>query len=605
MGQEAQNDAVRPSRQTSSVSSSEGAESKTSNRSKANIRVSLACVQCRSKHVKCDATLPACNRCRLEEKPCFYAKSRRGIRDPKKRSLISDKPPVSPSKPLFSTPGTSSPSTPGHHPNSLPGGWSVCPKSQELSSQANERDLLFDAFYNYFRPSHPCLPPKKFFLSHIESDPDSYHFLISVINFCGSLYIPHVCSEELRETAYSAACGSLPFTVQSVQGLVLLSVIAFGELKFDHHTGFMIRATTMAVELGMHRKSFADVTPDPILAESYRRTWWCLTLHDSLRTTQDRGHTLSVADIDCNVDLPCEEWEYEAGVIPHPKSRIEYEAQTNLGCTDFSSMALLVDMCRIQTELVSPFELTPDDKKPEIFQRADSRICDWLRRVPRWKMDLVDPEGKVDIVLFQAVALAHINRLRIRQSRSRQGLNLGQYFPIGPASGPDRKGQAVKTFGWSPHPIDIQAANGFCDLFRYPLPPMNLSPVLAFGALRVALAYLDACVFLGLDSSEFREKLNTVTQVLTAHGKAWPLSKRATEEIDIVIKEYLTPRPPNSSRSESSLDSGTWMPIHNNLLNRNLFLGTDLVFDPNQDFNLIQEWTANGTWPNLVNVYPV
>ncbi|CCF46793.1 hypothetical protein CH063_15436, partial [Colletotrichum higginsianum] len=37
-------------------------------KSKATIRASLACVPCRSKHVKCDSALPACFRCRLERK---------------------------------------------------------------------------------------------------------------------------------------------------------------------------------------------------------------------------------------------------------------------------------------------------------------------------------------------------------------------------------------------------------------------------------------------------------------------------------------------------------------------------------------------------------
>ena len=41
-------------------------------------RVILACVQCRSRHVKCDATQPVCNRCTRDGKECIYQKSRRG-----------------------------------------------------------------------------------------------------------------------------------------------------------------------------------------------------------------------------------------------------------------------------------------------------------------------------------------------------------------------------------------------------------------------------------------------------------------------------------------------------------------------------------------------
>ncbi|KAF2648095.1 hypothetical protein K491DRAFT_550174, partial [Lophiostoma macrostomum CBS 122681] len=37
-----------------------------------------ACIQCRSRHVKCDSTQPVCTRCRRDGKDCTYTKSRRG-----------------------------------------------------------------------------------------------------------------------------------------------------------------------------------------------------------------------------------------------------------------------------------------------------------------------------------------------------------------------------------------------------------------------------------------------------------------------------------------------------------------------------------------------
>jgi hypothetical protein len=74
------------------------------------VRVSLACVpvsyilivcndrglimpQCRSRHVKCGAETPSCSRCLQDDKPCFYAKSRRGMRDknaPQKRATMRE-----------------------------------------------------------------------------------------------------------------------------------------------------------------------------------------------------------------------------------------------------------------------------------------------------------------------------------------------------------------------------------------------------------------------------------------------------------------------------------------------------------------------------------
>ncbi|CAI4218841.1 unnamed protein product [Parascedosporium putredinis] len=41
-------------------------------------RVSLACIPCRTRHIKCDATRPYCHRCASSERECHYERSRRG-----------------------------------------------------------------------------------------------------------------------------------------------------------------------------------------------------------------------------------------------------------------------------------------------------------------------------------------------------------------------------------------------------------------------------------------------------------------------------------------------------------------------------------------------
>ena len=48
--------------------------------SRVGSRVSLACIPCRTRHLRCDAAPPTCARCRRENKPCSYAKSRRGAK---------------------------------------------------------------------------------------------------------------------------------------------------------------------------------------------------------------------------------------------------------------------------------------------------------------------------------------------------------------------------------------------------------------------------------------------------------------------------------------------------------------------------------------------
>lgn len=43
----------------------------------------LACTHCRYKHLKCDAKLPTCSRCRLDKRDCQYLQSKRGHKRPK------------------------------------------------------------------------------------------------------------------------------------------------------------------------------------------------------------------------------------------------------------------------------------------------------------------------------------------------------------------------------------------------------------------------------------------------------------------------------------------------------------------------------------------
>jgi hypothetical protein len=259
--------------------------------------------------------MPTCARCCAESRPCYYARSRRGIRDPKKRSLISDKPPVQPlgtPQHLFSPVASSiklpDPFVDHMHNISNPHA------GDSPSSFTGSGSMLIDAYFSYFHPTHSVLLPKHFFLKHIEAEPDSMHFLLSVINFVGSLYISGVSSDELREVAFAAACAPLPMTPQSVQGLIILSIAALGEMKFEYQNWWTNNAISMARDLGMHRRTFADTTADEMLAESYRRVYWGLFLLDCVRNLRDCANGMSLDERTGDVDLPCEEWEYESGV---------------------------------------------------------------------------------------------------------------------------------------------------------------------------------------------------------------------------------------------------------------------------------------------------
>lgn len=48
----------------------------------------VACTECRTRHVRCDAEVPVCTRCQREERQCQYIQSRRGYKGPRKRPRV-------------------------------------------------------------------------------------------------------------------------------------------------------------------------------------------------------------------------------------------------------------------------------------------------------------------------------------------------------------------------------------------------------------------------------------------------------------------------------------------------------------------------------------
>jgi hypothetical protein len=72
----------------------------------------------------------------------------------------------------------------------------------------------------------------------------------------------------------------------------------------------------LALELGINRQEFAQENSrgDPILAESWRRTWWQIYITDAHIAGSTHKFPFRTSNIEMTVDLPCEELDYELGV---------------------------------------------------------------------------------------------------------------------------------------------------------------------------------------------------------------------------------------------------------------------------------------------------
>lgn len=324
-------------------------------------RVSLACLACRSRHVRCDAKKPRCNRCCEENKECSYTKSRRGGldraalaarrtqiaaltaakngghlspagsvdetsstpdvftgRDDSQASLdvlgdsLMGNQPLDPS--LFTPPDDSWSTSSVVHPTS------------DLQSIDITKDAYIDAYYNCFHRYHPCVLPRRFFEQYLQNPTrqDELKPLVYMMRFVGSIYLSShqpllrpKCSQ--LEELVSSTLAHTPTTsinLFMVQCHLIYSVCLYWRGNIPKSRIHMGMARQLALDLGMHQREFAidHGNGDSVLEESWRRTWWQVYIVDAFYSAIRRSADFPSYHIEATTDLPCEEEEYERGV---------------------------------------------------------------------------------------------------------------------------------------------------------------------------------------------------------------------------------------------------------------------------------------------------
>lgn len=305
-------------------------------------RSSLACLPCRSRHLKCDGKRPCCSRCTEVGKQCQYARSRRGgldraaLAERRKRLAVAantmaiEK--LGPQYPIDLQLGQGlellSQSLETGTPNSdrlLDGigtGDATSDTSSLLANQILPHDLsndaLINSYFKNFHTFHPFLPPQKH-LMRLYQDQSKQNILmplIAIIRLVGYLYSARqwpVFLKDYAETFISQVSKTDPIMVQC---RLLYSVALFWyDYKIEARWQ-MDQATRLAIDLQMNRQEFSTTqgTGDPVLQECWRRTWWTLYIVDAYYAGTQGTMNFQVVDIESTVDLPCEEKEYQSGV---------------------------------------------------------------------------------------------------------------------------------------------------------------------------------------------------------------------------------------------------------------------------------------------------
>ncbi|KAE8374898.1 hypothetical protein BDV26DRAFT_268997 [Aspergillus bertholletiae] len=381
-------------------------------------RASLACLPCRTQHLKCDVARPACSRCQTLSKACSYPESRRSGKYKAAASRRKQHAISSLASHLQTPAHTNTSLFGGEDDNSTGSNSSPLPLASVFNADNSMGvdSALLDLYYEYFHRSHPFILPRPALLAKQATEWPSLRVLLTVMQHIGSFYGKSFSRRDILT--------DLP-TSEVVDGFVVQTTLLMALVKSmcaerTASEALLAKAIEQARLIGMHTKAFADVAAekDPVLAESWRRTWWMLYVTDLNFSVIRYDFITSIHDADYDTDLPCDDLNYFSMIVPRTAPSLsdyrnrEYALET----TQFSSFAYLIDATRIfvcslrmatQYESLCKAELLCGD--------LEAAIVGWFVMLPPDKWELAAEPALLDQLIFQAhmmmyTALAYIHR---------------------------------------------------------------------------------------------------------------------------------------------------------------------------------------------------
>ncbi len=179
-------------------------------------------------------------------------------------------------------------------------------------------DRCFDAFYQFFFDGHPFVLPKDIMVSLIKDSSVNISHLLAAMQYVGSLYIDAGPSramflDEALRLVYLPTC---PKDGYQVQAMIMLIIGLDGSCEQERARQVLADCERIAVDIGLNQRVYASANGrgNPIIEESWRRTWWDLFVVDGMVAGVHRMTNFLLYDVPTDVALPCEEEQYQKGV---------------------------------------------------------------------------------------------------------------------------------------------------------------------------------------------------------------------------------------------------------------------------------------------------
>ncbi|KAH6624354.1 hypothetical protein B0J18DRAFT_427995 [Chaetomium sp. MPI-SDFR-AT-0129] len=432
----------------------------------------------RGKHLKCDGNTP-CSRCTSSNSECLYVPSRRGYKGPRrgtahnpnKRHASSSPPyvgaedaatacpmmlghggvpiavpslagfnpgivlpeqsPVSytAASPMTNVPLYRNSFAPAMDPNALALTTTTTPAAQVVAAPPPVQppvptlaERCFDAFYHFFHAGHPFVLPKEPLIRlREEGSTPNLNILMAAMKYIGSLYVdagPAKATyfDEAVRLCYQPGTPKDGFLIQA---LLLLIIGLDGQCDQGRARELLADCERYAIEIDLNKRDFATIhgRGNPVLEESWRRTWWDLYVCDGMIAGVHRITKFLLFDIQADVGLPCEEQQYLTGRIPQTFYMEDFDDQTfSDEEVDFSSFTYRIAAARNMGRMMRmPPVMFPDDAA---IDRVQSLFTNWRMHLPDGKRDDLTRNCQLDEMMFQAHFITHACTIMLHQPLS-------------------------------------------------------------------------------------------------------------------------------------------------------------------------------------------
>ncbi|KAL1970415.1 hypothetical protein VTN77DRAFT_5576 [Rasamsonia byssochlamydoides] len=178
-------------------------------------------------------------------------------------------------------------------------------------------DPLIQLYYQHFHHAHPILLPQQALRGPLCRYIPSY--VVTVMRYIGAHYHrDRSVQESLKKaTLEPLSDEATPRNGFQVQRMLLLAITAHGHGEHERAHQLMQSAVDLALDLGMHRASFAveNSMQNPLVEEMWRRTYWELYVVDGMLAALREQTSFSLYHVQSDLALPCDEAVYDRAEV--------------------------------------------------------------------------------------------------------------------------------------------------------------------------------------------------------------------------------------------------------------------------------------------------